>query len=179
LREAIHNYNQAQLDGAKDRTQYFEKLTIGSGAAIAAIVSFLGASDKRSLHPEWTLRCSLVALVLALFTALYRNWRYQNYVLAVKRRLWSEAGRDEQRCRNDLFLGASLPIFGWDTGKPINMDEWKAKFAKSDAEAESAIARCLKDEQHRFTEIRVAGNVCLGSICIAMAALVVLAFFNF
>jgi len=64
------------LDGAKERTQFFEKLAIGAGATIAALVSFLGANNKRVLHPEWILRCALVALVVAMFGAMLRNYIY-------------------------------------------------------------------------------------------------------
>jgi hypothetical protein len=63
-RGRVQSDNQIQVDSAKDRTPYFEKLTIGCGAAIAATVSFLGGSDKHALHPTWVLRCSLVALVV-------------------------------------------------------------------------------------------------------------------
>jgi hypothetical protein len=121
----------------------------------------------------------LVALVFAMFTALYRNWRYQNYAIHVRRRIWLEAARDEQRCRNDLFLGTSLPVFGWNTGRPIDINKWKADFAKTDDELQLSIDKRIKEEKHRVTEFVVAGNLCLISICIAMVSLVVLAWLNF
>ena len=115
--ESRGEFNQLQVDSGKGRSQYFEKLTIGCGAAIAAIVSFLGGSNKHALHPTWVLRCSLVALAVAMRAALYRNCRYQNYWMAFDKRAYTEALRDEERCRNDLFQ--VVPAHSWEDGKPI------------------------------------------------------------
>jgi hypothetical protein len=75
-----------QIDSGAEKAQYFEKLAIGSGAAIAAMVSFLGGHTGR-LQPAWIPRCSLVSLVIAMFAALYRNFRYPFYVTAVRTRI--------------------------------------------------------------------------------------------
>ena len=102
LKDARADISQTQVDGAKEKTQYFEKLAIGSGASIAAIVSFLGTHTAR-LQPAWILRCSLISLAVALVAALYRNYRYMSYVFAVKERVWLEASRYQQQCKNDFF----------------------------------------------------------------------------
>src|ERR1700733_3746757 len=103
VRKAGAKFNQVQADAAKDRTQYFEKLTIGCGAAIAAIVSFLGAtSDRHPLHPKWVLPTTVAVLSFAMFAALYRNYRYQNYLINVFKKAYLQACLQEQRCKNDL-----------------------------------------------------------------------------
>jgi hypothetical protein len=51
LNEALKTANQTQIDIAKERTQFFEKLAIGSGATIAAMVSFFGAHSQRLQPP--------------------------------------------------------------------------------------------------------------------------------
>jgi hypothetical protein len=56
-----------------------------------------------------------------MFAALYRNCRYQNYVMAFAKRAYTEALRDEERCRNDLFQVD--PANSWEDGKPIDMVE--------------------------------------------------------
>ncbi len=177
LNEAIKSLNQTQLDGAKERTQYFEKLAIGAGAAIAAIVSFLGAHAGR-LQPAWILRCSLIALVVALIFALYRNLRYPTYVLAVRNRLWIEASRCQQQRKNDVFQ-VDRSVVSWQSGEPIDLQEWTAEFRKSDAGLETLVEDQLKRENRLLKEFKCAEYVCLSSITIAMLSLVWLALRNF
>lgn len=43
-RKTAQDFNKTQFEGATESTQFFEKLAIGSGAAITALVSFLGAN---------------------------------------------------------------------------------------------------------------------------------------
>jgi hypothetical protein len=124
--KAATSFNRVQVDAGKEKSQYFEKLAIGSGAAIAAIVSFLGAhsGSGAALKPGWILRCSLVSLVVALFAALYRNFRYPYYVFAVWKRLWVEATRYQQQC-NDRWLHltsvANNPVVDFESGKAVEM----------------------------------------------------------
>src|ERR1035437_5934655 len=56
-------FSAYQTDAASERTSFFEKIAIGAGATIAAVVSFLGAKPH-SLEPRWALRASLVTLAL-------------------------------------------------------------------------------------------------------------------
>jgi hypothetical protein len=177
LNEAAKNLNQSQLDGAKERTQYFEKLAIGSGAAIAAIVSFLGARAGK-LQPAWILRCSLIALVVAMISALYRNLRYPNYVLAVRNRLWIEASRYQQQCKNDVFQ-VDRSVVSWQSGGPIDIQAWTSGFKESDAELEIIVKDRVKQENRLLNEFKAAEYFCLSSICIAMVSLVWLALRNF
>jgi hypothetical protein len=177
LDEAINRLNQTQLDGSKERTQYFEKLAIGSGAAIAAIVSFIG-TRAGGLQPAWILRCSLVALVVALTAALYRNLRYPSYVLAVYNRLWIEASRHQQQCKNDLFQ-AQPGTISLQSGDPIDLEEWKSDFNKSDAGLEVLVRDRLKRENRLLKEFKCAEYVCLSSISVSMISLVCLALRNF
>jgi hypothetical protein len=177
LNKAAKNLNKSQLDGAKERAQYFEKLAIGSGAAIAAIVSFLGTRAEK-LQPVWILRCSLVALVVAMVAALYRNLRYPNYLLAVRNRLWIEASRYQQQCKNDVFQ-ADRSVVSWQSGTPIDLVEWTAGFRKSDAGLEILVQDRTRRENRLLSEFKAAEYVCLSSICVAMLSLVWLALRNF
>jgi hypothetical protein len=86
----------------KEKTQFFEKLALGSGATIAALVSFLGAR-KDALSPRWLLRSSIVSLALVILLSLYRNWRYQFYALRSSRREYFAALQREQRTRDEMF----------------------------------------------------------------------------
>ena len=175
--EAAIRLNQAQVDGAKERTQYFEKLAIGSGAAIAAIVSFLG-THTNSLHPKWVLRSSLVSLVCALTAALYRNFRYPNYLLATYNRLWIEASRHQQQRKNDV-VQADRSIISLQSGTPIDLQEWIKEFKKSDSGLESLIKERAVRENCLLREFKVAEFFCIVSICVAMTSLVWLALSNF
>lgn len=177
LDEAIKSLNQAQLDGAKERTQYFEKLAIGSGAAIAAIVSFLGTHAEK-LQPVWILRCALIALVVAMIAALYRNLRYPYYFLAVRNRLWIEASRHQQQRRNDVFQ-VDRSIVSLQSGTPIDLQDWTSGFKTSDARLEVLVQERTEDENRLLNEFKSAEYVCLSFICIAMVSLVWLALCNF
>jgi len=123
------------------------------------------------------LHYTLLALVLAMFAALYRNWRYQNYLLMMAKTTWWESQREEQQRRNDFLQVAK--VSGWQTGKRINLDEWNPKFQKLQADLEKELAKLRREEKHRLREFTVAGNVCLVAIGVAMMSLVVIAFMNF
>lgn len=178
LSKAIRAYNKTQVDTSKDRTQYFEKLTIGCGAAIAALVSFLGAtSDKHPLHPKWLLHYTLFALVVAIYAALHRNYRYQDYLLMTAKKAWWESEREEQQRRNDLNQEAHT--YGWQISKQIKIDEWNVTFLKLQSELEKKLVKLQKVEKRRWREINAMENICIGTALFAMVALVVIAFKNF
>jgi hypothetical protein len=167
---------QTAVDIAKARTQYFEKLVIGSGATIAALVSFLGTHSTR-LQPRWILRCSLISLVVVLVTALYRNLRYPSYVLVVKHRVWMERQRERFR----------IQIKSYDFGIPtsdgsnqvVDQKSAEAEFKENDASLSSAIQKKTKSERRCLVEWRTAEYICLAGIIVAMISLVWLALCNF
>ena len=102
LSVAASTLNSFQLDATVGRTAYFEKLTIGAGATIAAMVSFLG-TDHHRLNPEWLMRGSLICLVVVIFTALFRNYRYPFYMLTVRQIEYLQASR-ERASVSGIFL---------------------------------------------------------------------------
>jgi hypothetical protein len=118
LNKSIADINQSQIDVANGRTAYFDRLTIGAGAVIAAIVSFLGGHTS-TLHPEWLLRCSLVSLSLAMLAGLYRSFRYPYYIMQVRKVVWIEAARHHQKIKGE-FIVASGPSVDINTGNLIN-----------------------------------------------------------
>ena len=63
-RERNTSVVQASLDAAKEKMLFFEKITLGSGAIVTAVVSFVG-SQKQHLEPAWLLRSTLVIWALA------------------------------------------------------------------------------------------------------------------
>lgn len=167
---------QTSLDIAKRRTQYFEKLVIGSGATIAALVSFLG-THSTFLQPRWILRCALISLVVVLVAALYRNLRYPAYILAIKHRVWMERQRDR----------LSIQIKSYDVGVPtldssnqvVDQTSAETEFKENDASLSSAIQKKTKSEKYCLVEWRAAECVCLAGIVVAMISLVWLALRNF
>jgi hypothetical protein len=160
--QTAEDFDKTQLDAGTQRTQFFEKLAIGSGATIAALVSFLGTQHS-SLHPHWILRCSLVSLAVALVAALYRNFRYPNYILAVDKRLWMAASKLTQERKNDVLQAQDMrrPIYGLQTGRPIDLDDWTPKFNKSDSGLKGLIDKELRREKRLMREWRTAEKICL------------------
>jgi hypothetical protein len=118
-----------------------------------------------------------VALVIAMFAAFVPELSLSKLLDGVWQESLTEALRDEERCRNDLF--EVVPTHSWEAGKPIDMVEWNKQFSASDAEAEPMVQKQLKGEKHRITEFTVAGTICRAAICVAMVSLVVIAFKNF
>jgi hypothetical protein len=74
--------SNASVKIGDEKVQYFEKIALGSGATIAAIVSFMGANSS-SVHTPRLVRWALLMLFLALFTAMLRNWVFPFYTLRV------------------------------------------------------------------------------------------------
>jgi hypothetical protein len=178
LNQTLLELDQWQLEGQKGKSQFFEKLAIGSGATIAALVSFLGANEKRVLHPHWILRCALVSLAVALFAALYRNWSYPNFRMAHKERVMTEAKRKVQECRNDEF-NLSGCLHNLQTGELMEVKDWHEGFKKSEAELDIEITKRIKEEHLRWKGVAYSENLCLAAVCIAMASLVWLGLRNF
>jgi hypothetical protein len=177
LNKAIAEINQSQIDVANGRTAYFDRLTIGTGAVIAAIVSFLGGHAS-TLHPEWLLRCSLVSLTLALLAGLYRSFRYPYYIMQVRRVVWIEAARYEQKIRGELIV-ASGPTVAIRTGNLINKTKILEEFGSSDVELDTVIKDNIKKRELLLKECHSAEAVCLAAIAIAMFSLVWLALCTF
>jgi hypothetical protein len=131
---AVAAAEQTQIDVAKERTQFFEKLAIGSGATIAALVSFLGAHSEK-LRPPWILRTSLVALVVAIFSALYRNLRYPKYVLSAAEISYWDARIEEQERRRERVWAQLGPVVDLDSGAALDAKKTADELAESTREA--------------------------------------------
>jgi hypothetical protein len=160
----------------KDRTQYFEKLAIGSGAVIAAVVSFLG-THAIQLHPRYPFRSSLVALVLTAVFAMYRNFRYPSYILAAKHRVLMEKDRGARRIDIKSYLAGVTTVD--DEGKVIDATTAKADFALCDKDLTEAVEKSKKLENWRIREWQTAERTCLAAASVAMICLVWLAIQNF
>lgn len=65
------------------------------------------------------------------------------------------------------------------TGDPINLADWKAKFAVSDAGIRALIDKELSRKTRLMIEWRTAEKACLVTVSIGMLALVVLSLRNF
>jgi lysylphosphatidylglycerol synthetase-like protein (DUF2156 family) len=175
--QTYEHLNRTQLEAARQRVAFFEKIAIGSGATIAALVSFLG-THAAGLHPHWILRCSLVSLVVAIVAALYRNFRYSNYSIATNYRQWLGTAKYAQERQNDVFQ-TQQPITAIQTGKPLDLAEWTAQFNETDAKLGELNSKERKREGRLWREWRTAEIVCLVAVSVAMIALVWLALYNF
>jgi hypothetical protein len=177
LEKAISDINQGQIDAANGRTAYFDRLTIGAGAVIAAIVSLLGGHAS-TLHPEWLLRCSLVSLTLAMLAGLYRSYRYPGYILQVHKIVWAEAARHHQKIKGENILANDLPI-DVHTGKPIDKEKLSKEYGIADAELDIEIKNDIKKRERLLKEWQTAEAACLFAVGVAMVSLVWLALCTF
>jgi hypothetical protein len=177
LQKVNADTEQSQINAAEGRVDFYDKLTLGSGATIAALVSFLGAHTTK-LQPTWILRGALISLVLTMIASLFRNYRYPNYVLQIHKISFIRCTRREQQCRLDC-LKADPTAIDIKTGQPINLPEFAQDIERADKELET-----IQEESERLGErLRkqwtYAQFLAISFATLAMCFLVWLAIANF
>src|SRR5579871_6357177 len=130
---------QVSLDIGKEKTQYFEKIALASGGTIALVVSFVGSHAGR-LQPPWLLRSALVALVLSMVGAMYRNWRFPFYLFAVYGRQFMEA-KQQKMYREREYVTAFPALARNDDGTAVDL----AAFTRQTAEDEKVFKAKIKE----------------------------------
>ena len=177
VQETGKDISQTQLNFSTERTQFFEKLAIGSGAAVAVIVSYLGV-HARGLSPSWMIHAALALLTVSMVSALYRNFRYPYYVLAIKDLNWINAKVHEQKCKKECFEAEPNAI-SMRTGEPINAKKWISEADAEEKKIEEAIHKKEKRHERLLREFTYAEVVCLVALSFATIALAWLAMQNF
>jgi hypothetical protein len=168
---------QVSLDIGKEKTQYFEKIALASGGTIALVVSFVGAHAGR-LQPPWLLRSALIALVLSMVAAMYRNWRFPFYLLAVYGRQFVEAKQQKMYRERDYFT--AFPTLGRnDDGTVVDLTAFTRQIAEDDVAFKAKIKECKDQEGSSFTVVKYVEHIALVLITAGMGMLVGLAWRNF
>jgi hypothetical protein len=168
--KADADFDQAQADNAKERTQFFEKLAIGSGAAITALVSFLGA-HPRCLRPPWILRTSLVALGVAIFFALCRSLMYLEYFPLPADIRRSKSRTEEQQLKRERTLQG-----GGEQPYDVKTADRLARLIR---ETQKALPKKERKKWWLYGGLKAAEYICIAAVCVAMFCLVWLALANF
>ena len=167
---------QATAEIAKEKTLYFEKLALGSGATIAALVSFLGAHASR-LQPAWLLRSALVTLACSMTCSMLRNWLYPFYIFSAKLVIEFKAKQDEGRRKKD-FLEV-VPAIASEDGHLIDMNTWLLQHEKEDAEYGDLISQQRRAEERYWNWTVRVENGALVLALLSGLLLVLLAWRNF
>jgi hypothetical protein len=167
---------EATSELAKERTQYFEKITLAAGTSIALVVSFVGAHAGR-LQPPWLLRAALTALFLTMGVAMLRSLRYHTYVHSVHTRQYAVAALERDRSKRDLI--EQHPMLDGSTGKLVDVPSYLAKFQKHEEAIEQEISGWQKTENSAFNHMRWLERGAVTLICVGMGMLIVLASLNF
>jgi len=174
---AERQQHERQLELARDRTQYFEKIALGSGATIAAVVSFIGAHKDR-LQPPWLFRAALVALVVAMFAAMYRNFRYPYYLMNVWQGFKLSKWEARERSKRNYF--AAVPAHSLQDGKPIDGAEWARDFdSRIEPALKAKISEFARGEKATYRETQIAEALSLVAAVVGISFLVLLAWKNF
>jgi hypothetical protein len=168
---------QISLDIGKEKTQFFEKIALASGGTVALVVSFIGA-HKEHLQPPWLLRSALIALVLSMVSATYRNWRFPFYVIAVYGRQYLEAKREAMYRERDYVHGTNALTVD-DAGKSVTLDDFNKQLAEDEKTFDKKIKECKQQEDTSFKVVQFIEHITLGLITAGMAMLVGLAWRNF
>jgi hypothetical protein len=162
---------------ATEKVQYFEKIAFGSGATIAAVVSFV-ASNSKKLHTPNLLRWALVLLVFVMFGSMYRNWRFPFYKLGVWVRLDAQAKQQVEVCEYEYLNDSpQTPIIQDD--KLISREVWSSDYLKRQAAISTDINNSIRKEDRTFTEVKYVEIATLLTAVIAMGMLVALVWLNF
>jgi hypothetical protein len=116
---AAQQYDKVQKKIATERTKFFEQIALLSGGAIVLSVSLLSTLfGKADVYAIPILICGWLALLLCLFSSLYRTLKYQPYMLeismahymdtlAAKKLALAESVRTGTRVVGDSFLQRS------------------------------------------------------------------------
>ncbi len=169
--------HRASIDIATEKTKYFEKIAIGSGATIALMVSFVGSHQGR-LHPPWLLRSALVALVLSMICAMLRNWRFPFYTWAYYLGQKLKAERVKENRKKDLIT-SSFPPLSMEDGNPIDVDQYLRNFDATSTKLTGEIIKFDKKEKSTFLQIKRIEFATLILAVIGMTLLIALAWINF
>jgi len=167
---------QVSIEIGKEKTQYFEKLALAAGGTIALVVSFVGAHSGR-LQPTWLLRSALITLVLAMIAAVYRNWKFPFYMLAVHSRQQYVAQLERERCRRDYIV--AFPAVAMESGKMIDAQAYLKDFAEDERTLNNNISDTGKQETSAFKIVKIVDGVALFLMVTGMALLIALARKNF
>ena len=161
---------------AAETSAFFEKVALGCGATVAAVVSFLGAHSGR-LAPPFLLRASLVTLLVSMLAAMYRNWRYPNYVLVSYQSQQYEALLKRERCRRDLF--SAVPSISLEDGQSVNAAAFAQYVEKLEGSFADSIANFKRKGDRINNEVTWIGNLSLLFAVAGICELIVLAWINF
>jgi CHASE3 domain sensor protein len=169
---------EGSIEIGKEKTQYFEKIALASGGTIALVVSFVG-SHAEKMHPGWLLRSALVSLLLAMITAMFRNWKYPFYMFASYLLEQLNADRETERRRADIVQAFGASSISIDDGKPVDVAQSLRELKEVDVLLEKKIAECKKHQTSAFNWVKRAELAALCLIVIGMGMLLVLAWLNF
>ena len=140
------------------------------------MVSFVGAHSG-GLNPPWLLRSALVALVLAMITAMYRNWKYPFYLIAIYGRQYAAAQLERERSKRDFFV--RTPSIDPESGQLNDVQVIHAQFAQDEKALNDKIDECQRQEHSTFEQTKWLERLALALIVISMGMLIALAWRNF
>lgn len=182
LTDATNQANDAEIQEAekqnelsKERTQYFEKIALGSGATIAAIVSLAGSHPGR-FQPSWILRSALLSLGAAMAAAMYRNWRYPYYVVSVMQGFKIAALQRREKAKRDFFL--AVPANSIQDGKRIDGVAWAKGHVEVDQTLTDKILELKRSEKSARKQVKFSENTTLIFLGVAACFLIALVWKN-
>jgi hypothetical protein len=162
IRQAIDFQNKAsqiQSDASvkvgEEKVQFFEKLAFGCGAAIAAIVSFVGSSPMAIQRPD-PLRWSVALLAGAFAAAMYRNWRYPFYIVSVWTRHKAEADRQVDSCEAEMFEDYPAMAAVDENGSVIPPEKYRTDYVERMQLRDEAIRKAIRHENWVFGEVKIS-----------------------
>lgn len=167
---------QVSVDIGKEKTQYFEKIALAAGGTIALVVSFVGAHAGR-LNPPWLLRTALVTLVITMIAAMYRNWKYPFYLIAIYGRQYAAAQLEREKLKRDFLV--RIPSIDPDSGQLNDVLAIQAQFALDEKTLNDKIDECRRQEHSSFEQTKWLEHVALALIVVSMGMLIALAWRNF
>jgi hypothetical protein len=174
---AATKFNERQDEATGERTGFFEKLAIGSGATIAAIVSFLG-SKAHTLEPRWALRTGVCTLAGVIVTALARNYLYPYYFHhALFVPLVDAQIKRDKHMQN--YLEATPNAVNLETGRPFDGQTMRTSWDARRESQEELKKNTEKLKDRYFFWWRRCEDACLLLVAASIVMLVLLVWWNF
>jgi len=160
-----------------EKIQYFEKLAFGSGAIIAAVISFVGASHT-VLRAPTILKWSLVLLLMTVVSAMFRNWFYPFYTIALWNRHKAQADWQVDDVEAETIADYPILIPVDETGTVIPSEKYRSDYEQRKKLRSVSLEKALRHENRLFRVVFIAETVALACVAVAMVLLVTLIWMN-
>jgi hypothetical protein len=164
--------SDASVKVGDEKVQYFEKIALGSGAAITAIVSFVGANSA-NMHTPRLLKWALLMLFVTLALAMLRNWIFPFYTVGVWARHKGEADQQVEDLEALMFEDYPETVAIDETNTIIPVETHRSNLEQRSNQRRRLIKAAINRENWLFRIVIMVETASLVSLLTAAILLVI------